>query len=155
MKLTAYGTAAPKGSARGFARRRRDGTTAVTIVADNRSTLQAWTAVVSAEAHAALDRQPGAPAAEVAYYDEGPLRIRATFYLQRPKSRRKADRHPDRKPDIDKLARAALDALTGVWFADDAQICELELAKRYAEPGERPRLEIEATPLEEHEEQRP
>lgn len=149
MRLTAYGTAAPKGSARGFARRRRDGTTAVTITSDNRPTLKAWTAVVSAEAHAALEGPAGGP-----YYDEGPLRVRATFYLQRPKSRRKADRHPDRKPDIDKLARAALDALTGVWFADDAQICELELAKRYAEPGERPRLEIEAEPLEEHEEQR-
>ena len=146
MKMVAYGTAAPKGSARGFPR--RDG--GVTVVADNRPTLRAWAAVVSAEAHAAI---AGPLEQGRAYYDGGPLRCRATFYLTRPASRRKAERHPDRKPDLDKLIRAALDALTGVWFADDAQICELELAKVYAEPGERPRLELEITPLEEHKEQ--
>jgi Holliday junction resolvase RusA-like endonuclease len=35
-------------------------------------------------------------------------------------------------PDIDKLARAVLDALTGTIYQDDAQVAQLRLAKRYS-----------------------
>ena len=44
-------------------------------------------------------------------------------------------------PDIDKLARCALDALTGIVFRDDAQIVDLHATKRYGEP-ERAELTI-------------
>ena len=36
------------------------------------------------------------------------------------------------KPDVDKLARAALDALTGVLWADDSQVVSLHAQKEYA-----------------------
>jgi len=36
-------------------------------------------------------------------------------------------------PDIDKLSRAVLDALTGVVWEDDACVCKLIAEKRYAE----------------------
>lgn len=42
---------------------------------------------------------------------------------------------PRTKPDIDKLARTTLDALTGIAFDDDSRIVDLVLRKRYAEPG--------------------
>lgn len=42
---------------------------------------------------------------------------------------------PSVKPDVDKLARATLDALTGIVFDDDSRIVELALHKTYAEPG--------------------
>jgi Holliday junction resolvase RusA-like endonuclease len=38
----------------------------------------------------------------------------------------------NRKPDIDKLARGVLDALSGVLFHDDAQVIDLRVGKRYA-----------------------
>lgn len=63
----------------------------------------------------------------------GPVAVELKFYLPRPVSRPKRERFPDRKPDADKLARAALDALTGVAFRDDAQVVRLWVGKLYAE----------------------
>lgn len=42
---------------------------------------------------------------------------------------------PRGKPDIDKLARTTLDALTGTVFDDDSRIVSLAIAKVYAAPG--------------------
>jgi Holliday junction resolvase RusA-like endonuclease len=46
-------------------------------------------------------------------------------------------RYPTTKPDIDKLSRAVLDALTSVWYKDDSQVIQLEAQKiyTYGEPG--------------------
>ena len=44
----------------------------------------------------------------------------------------------DRRPDLDNLAKAVLDAANGILWADDAQIVEMRLVKAYAEqPGVR------------------
>lgn len=43
-----------------------------------------------------------------------------------------------------KLARAAEDALTGILWRDDAQICDEVIRKRYGEPA---RVEIEVRTL--------
>lgn len=40
---------------------------------------------------------------------------------------------PTKKPDIDNIAKVALDALNGLAFYDDAQITGLIVSKRYAE----------------------
>ena len=45
-------------------------------------------------------------------------------------------------PDIDKLARAVLDALTGVFYEDDSQVVHLVVHKDYADPGIGPGVEI-------------
>jgi len=47
-----------------------------------------------------------------------------------------APRYPRSKPDIDKLARCTLDAITGIVFDDDSRIVTLHLIKRYADPGD-------------------
>lgn len=44
-----------------------------------------------------------------------------------------APRHHRQRPDIDNLAKAVLDAMTGIVWADDAQIIELRITKRWAE----------------------
>lgn len=50
--------------------------------------------------------------------------------------------------DIDNLAKLVLDALgEGVAYADDAQIAELQLSKRYAGGEEQPHTFIEIAPL--------
>lgn len=62
----------------------------------------------------------------------GPVRVELRFCLPRPVSRRKRDLWPDRKPDLDKLVRSALDAMSGVVFGDDAQVVHLVTWKVYA-----------------------
>lgn len=49
------------------------------------------------------------------------------------------------KPDVDNIAKAVLDALNGVCYADDKQVCELVVFKRY---GDEPRLEVSVEVLE-------
>lgn len=61
----------------------------------------------------------------------GPVAVSIVFRVRRPRDRTPVDQ-PDRKPDIDKLARAVLDAMTGIVYEDDAQIVNLAVAKRYA-----------------------
>ena len=61
-----------------------------------------------------------------------PVSVAAQFYLPRPKSRPKRAQFPDRKPDVDKLARAVLDSLTGIVFRDDSLVCSLFVVKHYA-----------------------
>lgn len=58
---------------------------------------------------------------------------------------------PATRPDCDNYLKAALDALNGIVFTDDARVTDLVVRKRYALE---PRLEIVVepapTPLEEH-----
>ncbi len=63
-----------------------------------------------------------------------PVEVSITFWMPRPKSVRRG--LPMVKPDIDKLARCTLDALTGVAFDDDSRICYLKLSKHYANDGQ-------------------
>lgn len=77
----------------------------------------------------------------------GPVVLSLTFWFQRPRSHfgtgRNAERlkptapqqHHAQAPDVDKLARAACDALTvsGV-IRDDSQIAELNAIKRWLSP---------------------
>jgi Holliday junction resolvase RusA-like endonuclease len=61
----------------------------------------------------------------------GPVKVQITFHLPRPKSRPKRHTHPDVRPDLDKLQRAVLDALTGIAWRDDAQVCAIAAEKCY------------------------
>lgn len=76
-----------------------------------------------------------------------PVKAELQFYLARPKGHYRTGRNahllkdnapprPIQRFDIDKLARAVLDALTsaGVW-TDDDQVVDLHPTKHYAEPG--------------------
>lgn len=66
---------------------------------------------------------------------ECPLRLEATFFLPRPKRSRQEACAPTVRPDLTKLLRSTEDALTGVIWADDAQIVEQRCQKLYAEDG--------------------
>lgn len=80
-----------------------------------------------------------------------PLWLKVTFYLLRPKGhhgtgrnaavvKESAPQFPATKPDVLKLTRAVEDALSGIIYADDAQIVSERIDKRY---GDKPRVEIE------------
>lgn len=67
---------------------------------------------------------------------DGPVKITLEFGLPKPKSAPKRRRvWPDKRPDLDKLTRAVLDALTFVVFADDSQVIEILATKDYGAPG--------------------
>jgi Holliday junction resolvase RusA-like endonuclease len=61
-----------------------------------------------------------------------PATIKVVFHFTKPDSISKGRMHPVVKPDIDKLLRAVLDALTGVAFKDDAQVVQTHTEKRYS-----------------------
>ena len=73
--------------------------------------------------------------------EEGPLRIRIYFGLPIPKSATKANKlqmvtrqvFPTKKPDLDNLAKAVMDALNGVAYKDDSQIVTVLTKKNYGE----------------------
>lgn len=68
--------------------------------------------------------------------ERGPVAVSLVFRLIKPKSRPKTKRTwPDTKPDLDKLARAVLDALTGAIILDDAQVVFLTAMKDWEEKG--------------------
>lgn len=79
-------------------------------------------------------------------YDKDiPLRAEITAYFPMPKStsmkRKKMMldgqiRHT-KKCDADNLAKAVLDALNGIAYYDDSQVCELSVSKLY---GDNPRV---------------
>ena len=73
---------------------------------------------------------------------EGPLQVRLEFFLQPPAGHAlRTPRQqwqwsaPWRRPDLDKLQRAVLDALVGVLFSDDGQVVQLAAVKQYGQPG--------------------
>lgn len=61
-----------------------------------------------------------------------PVRLELTFCLHKPKSAHKSRVYPVVTPDADKMARSTCDSLTGILYADDAQIVELIVKKVYA-----------------------
>jgi len=61
-----------------------------------------------------------------------PVRLTAEFHFKRPPSVPKKRTEPSVKPDLDKCLRSLNDALTGVLWADDAQVTEIRARKFYA-----------------------
>jgi Holliday junction resolvase RusA-like endonuclease len=81
----------------------------------------------------------------------GPLRCSLLFLMPRPKSliwkRRDMPRLPHTsKPDRDNLDKAVMDALKGIAWIDDAQVCQGELQKWIAAGDEQPHVLLELGP---------
>lgn len=76
---------------------------------------------------------------------DGPVAVDVRFLLTRGKSVKRGQ--PYVKPDLDKLARAVLDALTGCCYADDGQVVKVIAVKEYADSAE-PGCELSVYPME-------
>lgn len=73
-------------------------------------------------------------------FDAGvPLYLSATFVIEKPKSTRKRDTMPVKRPDLDNYAKLLLDACSKYVYPDDSQIVTMKLRKRYGMP---PRIEL-------------
>lgn len=79
----------------------------------------------------------------------GPVEVRAEFVMPRPKSAPKT-RTPaaTKRPDLDKLLRAALDAISGPVIADDSQVISIDATKRLAGLEEPSGLWLRVTEVE-------
>lgn len=140
VSFTVHGHAATAGSKRGFynAKAKR------VIVTDDNAKSRPWKAqVADAAAQAMNGREPL----------DGPLLLELTFWIPRPKGHYGTGRNapavkpgapqaPAVKPDLLKLARAVEDALTGVVYRDDAQVCAETLTKAYTTGGARTEVRV-------------
>lgn len=80
---------------------------------------------------------------------DGPVRLELGFVMPRPKSApKKSTPAAIKRPDLDKLVRAVMDAITGVVVVDDSQIVHLVATKRIAEIGEQSGVELTAYEVE-------
>lgn len=78
----------------------------------------------------------------------GAVRVSLDFALPRPKSTPKTKTPPAvKRPDLDKLARAVLDAITGTILADDSQVVSLRCTKHISAIDETPGAFIEVWPV--------
>lgn len=133
LVFVVHGEPIPKGSTKAFVVKGR-----ARVTNDNPRTRN-WQALITDAALQAVGDEPPLT---------GPVHIGLHFTLPRPKTVKRT--HPTVKPDLDKLARAALDALTGTVFTDDAQVLHLTATKDYlGAPGALPRtgVRIETTPV--------
>lgn len=121
LDITVAGLPKPQGSMRGIRMGDR-----VQMVHSNHTDLITWRHTVTIAAAAAWGDRP--------LLDE-PVGLRLLFRLPRPKSAPKRRQYPDRLPDLDKLARAVIDSLTGVVVTDDARVVSMYAAKDYAISG--------------------
>lgn len=80
---------------------------------------------------------------------QGPVEVRAEFRMPRPQSSPKTrETLPDKTPDLDKLIRGLLDALSGVVFDDDKRVVSLNVTERYTDrDGEQPGVSVTIEPL--------
>lgn len=128
LTVVVWGTPQPQGSMRAFLPKGR----ARPIVTSDNPKNKPWRDQV------ALVALAGRPRGFVLW--TGPVELQAVFHLPRPRRPRHAE--PTARPDVDKLLRSCLDALTGVLWRDDSQVTSLSARKRYVAPGARPHLEL-------------
>lgn len=74
---------------------------------------------------------------------EGPIELRVLFLFPRPARLRWKKRPMPRewhtgRPDCENIIKSFQDALTGVLWVDDAQVCQLRAQKLYCRGGEQP-----------------
>lgn len=121
LTITVYGIPGPMGSKRFLGVRGGKG-----IMVESSAKVKPWREAVK---YAALEHLKGSVML-CACPIPGPLHVKMTFTLARPKSAPKSRVSPDRKPDLSKLIRSTEDALVdaGV-IEDDARIVELDARK--------------------------
>ena len=119
LQLRVAGIPAPQGSKRHVGRG---------ILIESSSKVKSWRQTVAWTAFEAMGE------CRERFPLEGPVSVEVEFMLPRGRSVKRA--LPAVKPDLDKLIRSTLDALTDarVW-QDDSQVVSLAVRKRYGEPG--------------------
>jgi crossover junction endodeoxyribonuclease RusA len=126
VSFTVAGLPAPQGSKKAIPNRH---TGRMIVLEQSGAKLKDWRDAVNAAAWQAVYANP--PAAREVF--RGPVGVSLAFTLPRPASAPRGRSWPCVRPDLDKLVRAVLDAITGPVLADDGQVIWLHATKGY--PG--------------------
>jgi Holliday junction resolvase RusA-like endonuclease len=123
VTFTVYGVAQPKGNMRAFLKRGMK----FPIVTETNRNVRSWSQLVAEAASHALAADDGRQLT-------GAVAMSVQFALPRPKKYQKRGVEPAHctAPDIDKLLRGVLDALSQVVYSDDAQVVYVSATKEYA-----------------------
>jgi Holliday junction resolvase RusA-like endonuclease len=141
LTFRVYGVALPKGNMRAFLKRGMK----FPVVTESNRNVRSWQQLIAEGAsHALLNADPDARAL-LAFG----VRVSVGFFLPLPKKYHRKGRvfvaHCT-SPDLDKLARAVLDALSSVAYHDDAQVTELVAGKYYTGPTSAAYVEVRVEP---------
>lgn len=140
LRFLIFGVPAPKGSTRAFVVRKKGetGPGRAVVVPDNKGPARMWAGAVQEAASRALQEQrSGKPIL-------GPVRVRVTFHMPRPKSLSRHVLEHTKRPDCDKLARNVGDALRNLAYEDDASVVEWQVRKCYAVDAPHAEIAVEA-----------
>jgi Holliday junction resolvase RusA-like endonuclease len=131
VSFTVYGEAVPSGSK--TIGRSPNGKTWIRAANDRKQ--RPWMQSVAGAAAQAMNDGP---------LLEGPLLLDVTFYRSRPKGHYRTNGelsavglrnpYPATRPDLTKTVRALEDAMLGIVFREDSQICEQRNRKLWGEP---------------------
>ena len=131
ISFTVLGRPAPQGSLKAFISHGQ-----ARVKSDNAATMP-WRQQVG---WTALNARP---TADVWAARHEAVSIAITFVFAKPTSVPKKRLHMAVKPDLDKLCRSVLDALSGILFFDDGQVIQITAGKMYGLP-ERAEITLEA-----------
>lgn len=134
LKFFVAGYPAPKGSKKGYVRGGR------AILVESSKHAAPWAQAVHWDVRQtlALWGTQGCPVAAT------PMQVRLHFEMPRVgRIEKRIGVVHDRMPDLDKLVRCVLDALTGLLWKDDGQVWKIEASKAYVDPSYPPGVHIE------------
>ena len=141
VRFRVLGLPRPKGSGRAVMRARKGQSAASArpvVVADAKG-LGPWVRMVKAAATACDGFRPW-------FTTHAPCGVDLDFVLPPLTSKGKRHRRwPSVRPDVDKLTRAVLDALTGVAYVDDGQVVATTQTKRYGDDRHDGRVGVTVT----------
>lgn len=134
------GQAVPQGSMSPFIHHRTG-----RVVTPQKKSVLAWRDTVAAVARANYRGDP----------TPDPVRVILAFELTRPRSHYGTGRNDGQlkpsapmwcvgRPDLDKLCRAVLDALTGVIWCDDSQVVDIDAGKAWSTCAPYTRIEVQS-----------
>lgn len=135
ISFTVHGLAIAKGSMKAF---QPKGMTRPVLTSTAKG-LKAWEQTIRGELQFVMAHT--SKEILLALFD-APIAVGLRFHMPTPKKNKR--KYPTTKPDIDKLARSAVDALSTVVFRDDAQVVALQVRKVYAEAGAKAEITIES-----------
>jgi len=129
------GEPVPQGSTKSFYIKKLD---RVVTTHTNRNT-DKWRQRIATEAQHANELR------EANFYTDDKMcgyKIILDFYMSKPKSAPKRVQLNTKRPDLDKLVRAALDGITGILIVDDSQVIGIAANKFYCPENVAPGLKV-------------